>query len=461
MIRILLIGAFFLAGASYGQQGRPVISAPDSTYTGLLPRAIGKIDRTYEKMTASSSKKAKKALRRLQKIEDKIASKFKTGDSAYIISQYETFQKRLDGVMGNSAGQSALSGYIPSLDSIQTSLKFLKQPENIIASVHGMETTFGELTNIKEFVRQRQLQLKEQLEQLGMIKELKAFNKEVYYYQQQVTELKQLLKQPDKLAQKLVSLARSQKGFTEFFSSNSILSRLFPMPSGYGTAQALQGLQARTNVQSQISQQLGMAANTDPQQFFTQQLSRAQSELNALKNKINELGGNNSDMIIPDFKPNTQRTKTFWQRIEYGLNIQSQRPNGLLPVTSDIAFTAGYKFTDNIVSGIGGGVKVGWGKDIGHLKISGQGVSLRSYIDMKIKSDFWITGGYEYNYLDEFKKIDALKDITAWQNSGLIGVTKKYSIGKRKGSLQLLWDFLSYKQVPHAQPLKFRIGYVF
>jgi hypothetical protein len=76
---------------------------------------------------------------------------------------------------------------------------------------------------------------------------------------------------------------------------------------------------------------------------------------------------------------------------------------------------------------------------------------LRSYLDIKIKGSIWISGGYEENYQHEFTKIDQLKDVNAWQKSGLIGLTKKYNIGKKKGNLQLLWDFLSYSQCQEHQ----------
>jgi hypothetical protein len=51
-----------------------------------------------------------------------------------------------------------------------------------------------------------------------------------------------------------------------------------------------------------------------------------------------------------------------------------------------------------------------------------------------------------------------------WTRSGLIGLSKTVSMKSRvfkKAQLQLLWDFLSYQQVPQTQPLVFRIGYTF
>jgi prefoldin subunit 5 len=289
-----------------------------------------------------------------------------------------------------------------------------------------------------------------------LVTELKSFSKEAYYYKAQVEEYKALLKDPDKMEEKAMGILRNSAAFKDFMAKNSMLSSLFPTPGNYGTAPALQGLQTRTAVQQQLSAQIGGAGG---QQYLQQQVQAAQAQLNALKDKINKLGGGSGDLEMPDFKPNNQKTKSFLQRIEYGLNIQSQKTNALLPVTSDIALTAGYKLNDKSVIGIGAGYKLGWGKNISNIHLSSQGLSLRSYADIKLKGSIWISGGYEYNYQHEFEKIDQLKDLDAWQKSGLLGLTKKYKIGKKNGNMQLLWDFLSYSQVPRTTALKFRVGY--
>jgi hypothetical protein len=77
-----------------------------------------------------------------------------------------------------------------------------------------------------------------------------------------------------------------------------------------------------------------------------------------------------------------------------------------------------------------------------------------------MKGSIWISGGYEFDYQHEFEKIDELKNVNAWQKSGLIGLTKKYKVGKKNGNMQLLWDFMSYSQVPRTTALKFRVGYL-
>jgi hypothetical protein len=102
---------------------------------------------------------------------------------------------------------------------------------------------------------------------------------------------------------------------------------------------------------------------------------------------------------------------------------------------------------------------MGWGKDVSHISLSSQGIGLRSYVDIKLKGSIWITGGYEQNYMQGFDKIPLLNDYSKWQQSGLLGLSKKYKVGKKTGNMQLLWDFLSYEQTPQTQALKFRVGY--
>jgi hypothetical protein len=110
--------------------------------------------------------------------------------------------------------------------------------------------------------------------------------------------------------------------------------------------------------------------------------------------------------------------------------------------------------------GIGAAYRLGWGNDWNDIKLSHQGVGLRSYLDWKIKGSFYFSGGYEQNYRAMIHSIAQLQNYSAWQTSGLIGVSKKYSINKRfKGEMKFLWDFMSYQQVPKAQPILFRLGY--
>jgi hypothetical protein len=173
-------------------------------------------------------------------------------------------------------------------------------------------------------------------------------------------------------------------------------------------------------------------------------------------------------MDMPDFKPNNQKTKSFWKRLEYGTNLQTQKSNNFFPTTSDIGLSVGYKLSDKSIIGIGGSYKVGWGKDIRNIAISSEGAGLRSFLDVKLKGSFFASGGYEYNYQPLTVSETITPDIAAqgdkWQQSGLVGISKIISLKSKtfkKTKAQLLWDFLSYQQQPRTQAVKFRVGYSF
>ena len=199
------------------------------------------------------------------------------------------------------------------------------------------------------------------------------------------------------------------------------------------------------------------------QQMLIQNVQAAQTELGKLKDKIRKVGGNGSDMEIPDFKPNQQKTKTFLQRLEFGSNYQFAKPNGYIPTTADIALSVGYKLNDKSIIGIGGSYKMGLGS-IQHLSITHQGIGFRSFVDWKLKKQFFVSGGFEMNYNAQFKNIQQLKGYSCWQQGGLIGLTKKMKIKMKmfKGTnLQLLYDVLARQHTPVSQSVLFRVGYQF
>jgi len=336
----------------------------------------------------------------------------------------------------------------------------LPQINEVTKQITQLQAQLHTAADIKQFIALRQAEWKERLAKLGMTKELDALKKQTYYYQQQIREYKELLNNPDKLTERALSLAATLPAFQDFMAQNSQLAQLFRVPSAsnIGSGVPIPGLQTQAQVQQQILQQLGTITN--PSQYMQQQIGEAQGMLDKLKDKVNTLGGGADELDMPEgFKPNNQKTKRFWQRIELGMNIQSQRSNNILPVTSDLALSMGYKLSDKCIVGIGASYKMGWGKGFNDISITHEGIGLRSFVDIKLKGSIWITGGYEQNYMQGFEKIPALDDYSKWQQSGLIGISKKYKIAKKGGSLQLLYDMLHNKHVPVTNPVLFRIGY--
>jgi hypothetical protein len=211
-------------------------------------------------------------------------------------------------------------------------------------------------------------------------------------------------------------------------------------------------------IQSQVS-----ASGPDGAAALQSNLQSAESQLDGYKDKLSKLGQGNNTVDMPDFKPNDQKTKTFWKRLEYGFNFQTTHNNYYFPTVTDFGLSLGYRLGHSNVVGVGASYKVGWGNGIQHIAVTSQGAGLRSFLEIKLKKTWSATGGFEYNYTTPFSSFQDLRAIERWTKSGLLGISKQVSMkGKffKQTKLQLLWDFLSYQQVPKTQPLIFRIGYV-
>jgi hypothetical protein len=232
-----------------------------------------------------------------------------------------------------------------------------------LSKADALKMQLQKAESIKQFLKERKEMLLQQAEKFGLVKQLKSINKQVYYYSQQIAEYKAILNDPKKIEKKALEILAKTKLFKDFMRKNSMLASLFRMPGDPNdpTAQAsLAGLQTRAQVNNLIQTQIA-AGGPNAQQQFQQNLQAAQSQLSQLKDKVMKYGGGSSDMEMPEgFKPNNQKTKSFWQRIELGTNLQNQKSNGFLPTTSDLGISIGFKPNDKSIIGIGSSFKMGW-----------------------------------------------------------------------------------------------------
>ena len=467
----LLIVIVLLAGKiSFSQ------SKIDSLLNKMDPQKFAEgIGKKAAKLEDKIVAKSQRTLPKLQKQEEKIYRRMLDAkDSAQarvalveIDNKYKTLQDKLK----SSAIASVAKQYIPHMDTISMALKFFDQNGiggNIkiaLVKTMSLQDKFQQAEEIKKFIRERRQQLKEQLEKLGLVKQLKRFNKQAYYYAAQLKEYKEILKDSRRRERKAIELLAKTKLFQDFMRKNSMLASLFRMPGDPTDPMyiaSLAGLQTRVQVNNLIQQQI-VAGGRNAQAQFQNNMQQAESQLQQLKNKITQGGDGSSDDIMPEgFKPNDQKTKSFLKRLEYGVNIQSQRATNFFPVSSDIGLSLGYKLNDKSVIGIGASYKMGWGRGWNNIRFTQEGAGLRSYMDWKLKGSFWVSGGYEMNYKTVFNSIAQLQGFNAWSESGLIGLSKVIDVKSKffkKTKLQMLWDFFSYQQIPKTQPILFRIGY--
>lgn len=468
---ILLLLAFCCLVCCY-KTGVSQDSTSWSKAINFPDRLLDRLDGKARNLTLALSKQTEKYLVRLASQERKLKRRLWKKDSSAAKQIFGDVDARYTAMQNMSTDGQQI--YSSRVDSMQTALRFLdhnnltgqsaaykQKLKSALGNYSKLQQQLNYTDAIKKQLKERQQYLKLQLERVGLIKEFTKFQKDIYHYRAQVNEYKRLWENPSKLEARLLQLARKIPAFKDFFSKHSALASMFRLPGSTASAPGtpIPGLQTRASVQQLMVARFG--TGPDVSRAVQQNIQIAQAQIDQLKNRVGQLGGGSSDMDMPEFKPNSQKTKSFWKRVELGANVQSVKSNRFFPVTSDLAFSAGYKLNDKSIIGVGASYKLGWGESIRKITITHEGLGFRSFIEVKLKGSFWVMGGGELNYRNRFYDFEILRDYSSWQKSALIGLSKRYQINaKFKGNVQLLFDALHAQQIPRTQPVLFRVGYL-
>lgn len=466
------------------------LAAQSNLLSALPTKTITALTKKYKKLEQKITKETENYITSLEKQEKKLQKQLATKDSIkakeQLANMQEHYQKLRNRLNKAAIDLKPTNEYLPQLDSISTAALFLQKNNLNSADLKELNTSLMQLQSklqagaeIKRLMKSRKDLLRQQLKDAGVTKQLDALSKETYYYKQQLNEFKALLKDKDKAKQKLLAFAKENSSFKEFMKKNVFLGKLFgEMGANNGGSNMSVGLQTRNQIMNQLNAQYGannplVNGNIGQGNFLEEQLKKAKKDFNKIKDKVKGEGTELSDADMPNFKPNTQKGKSFLKRLEFGMNVQSAKQNNILPTTTDIAITAGYKLNDKSVIGIGAAYKLGWGNGWQDIRLSNQGLGLRTYADVKLfpnakekglgrmVKNIWISGGYEWNYLPDLqgKTIAFSYNNTLWQEAGLLGLSKKYTKGKKKAQVQLLYNFLYNKTIPQQTPILCRVGW--
>jgi hypothetical protein len=482
-ILVCLSGALIcLICCSYGQ-----VDSAAMMLAKFPNRIFVRINNKASSLDNALTKQTEKYLQRLARKEKKIQDHLYKLDSNAAKNLFNGTQSKyaaLENSMTNtvSSNGAPLTGeYLPYVDSLKSSISFAQKNPALLnvspkvqaqinaslAQFNQLQYNFTNADQVKAYIQQRKQAFKDQLQQYmqnsSMKKYLDQYNQQVYYYSQQVREYKEALNDPDLMLQKALVILNKIPAFTHFIQQNGQLAGLFGIPNDYGTAEGLVGLQTRDQVQQLMNGQIS-AGGAGGMAAFQSNLETAHDQLDQFKDKLAKLGGGSGDIDMPDFKPNNQKTKSLMQRLELGVNLQTTRANGYFPSTTNFGISLGYKISNKSTIGIGGSYNMGWGTNINHIHFTSQGMSIRSFIDVQIKKNIYISGGFEENYVTPFTSLAQLQTMSMWQRSGLIGLSKMVSLPGnvvKKTKVSILWDFLSYYQIPPSQAFVFRVGYNF
>lgn len=463
---------------THAQESQP--SVYDRAYRlpgNLLDGLTGRVNKMQQNILQQTEKYCRQLARREKALKKKLARKDSTAANNIFgntDSIYHQLSNRIQEAADNNLNAFSNS-YSPRLDSLTTAVQFLdkngvigqsaqsaQQVKELLTKYKELQGTFNNTEAIQKLLAERQQMLQQQLQQ-WKLPGLQQLRKHIYYYQAQMEAYRQLWENPAVLEQKLTSLLCKIPQFRQFFDQFSGLGAVFQLPgnanpistnSSLQTREALnQFLQANNsgnlNLQAQLQNNLPSPAA---------QLTNAQSLLPSLQEGIK------AGQEMPGFKPNHQKTRSFLKRIELGTNIQTTKSNYFFPATSDIALSAGYRLNDKSIIGIGAGGKIGWGSSWNNIHITGQGISLRSFLDYKIKGNWWLSGGWEYHYQQPVASVRELQKIDSWKQSGLLGLSKIIPVKMKtfkKYRIQAFYDFLYQHKLPVTEPFKFRIGYAF
>jgi hypothetical protein len=483
-LALCLAAALCLAvKATHAQNGDSTLDKLTNFPSKLFSRINGQASTLNQQLTRQTEKYLQRMARRearlraqLYKTDSAKAAALYPGDPqqqyAALIQKFKQDSSRMFTSMGPE--------YLPHVDSLNSMLKFLGSNSSLLnssptqlAAIQSAQAQFQQLQAklqqadaIKQFIQARKAQIQQCLSQYtqvpgGVSSALQGYNKEAYYYAEQIREYRQMLNDPDKMIQTALGLLEKLPAFSSFMKQNGFLAGLFGVPAGYDNPDGLSGFQTRDQVMAMIQSQVGQGGNSGAA-AIQNSLNTAQQDINNLHNKLGNLGGGSGDMDMPNFKPNDQRTKTFLQRLDYGTYFQTTPATTYYPSYSDLGLTLAYKLGHFNSIGLGASYKLGWGRPIQHIAFSSQGVGLRSYIDIHLKKSFSLTGGYELNYLTPFSGFRDIRQLSRWTPSGLIGVSKTVSMKStvfKNTTVSLLLDFLSFEQTPQTQPLVFRVGY--
>jgi hypothetical protein len=380
-------------------------------------------------------------------------------------------------------GQQSLSGYRAKYneyrDKLNTSLRYLQEQQQRAGQVKDqVSTTIKKMQELEDdvedsealiqFIRERKQQLiAAATKHLGRNRYMDKISREAYYYAETIRNYQELFSEPGRFENTAKELLKKIPGFRDFMEENSGISALLASnPVAATNSGNVNGRYAALGYQSNaaIVQSLQQRNYSGPgiEQLLETNAAALNDPIQQLKNSIPG-SGNTGDM--PAFKPNDMRSKTLMQRLELGTNLQFGRSNRYLPGTADIGMQLAYKLNTRSSAGIGAGCKVGLGNGIQDIKFSFGGINVRSFLDWKLKGNFYMNGGFEYNYNYLFRSYSHSSPgvITndPWKPAALVGINKKYKLGKVNGNMMLLYDLLAKRQMPETQRLVFRFGYSF
>jgi hypothetical protein len=495
-LTILLLTLTTLAATSYAQDS--LIHTITEVPIKFLKQTNDKIDKYTSRITS----KTEKTLTKLVKYENKIRALLERASPQTAQQLFGngklTFASMLQKIQeGKSLVENTRMRYESYNDKLITNIKFIETQQNQLDNkyikplknakekIEALEKDVAETETAEKLIKERKKELlTEAYKVLGKSKYFNKINKESFYYVETLKNYKEIFSEPGKAEKVAFEILDKIPAVKDFVQNNSMLASLFGSPSSGGANMAsLAGLQTRASVNSLIQGRIA-AGGPNASALVSANIQQAQAELGKLKDKLMKAGGNlnssssgEAEDEFASFRKQNVKSKTFKQRLELGTDFQFGRPNRVVASQANIAVSLGFKISDSKTFGVSICYKLNYGS-IDNFYLQHGGIGIRSYLDWKLKKQFFLSSGFELNYNQNFKNFSQV--FTGYkqqglgnplQSSALVGISKKIkfpssNIGKKAGlvkgtKISVLYDFLYNSHVVASPAVVFRVGYNF
>jgi len=479
-VYITILFFFFLYAPANGQEENNVVYQ-GKRYIDINIKSLTKLNDRVEKQQ-------KRLLHKLKNKEKKFANRLRRRDSIAFVS-YQRQSLTFDSIAylrkndSNAAYKRSSWRSNASVDSLRTITSFInkKDPEfNKDAGVNEYNQQFNDIkneANYNDYINNLISQHTQALKSLGKGNiGLKGIEKQVFYAKAKMKVFKDISDEPSKAEDLALEALQGQQGFEQSLQQSDPNSMASLAAKG-ATAADLEkmGYQTKQQVTKALQQKYGnnlggLKENVGKQiKDYQDQLKKIQNTKNTVKQTKTSLSKFKS-FNRPEFKVNPMRGLPLWRRIEKQLNWQTSRATlDGKPALFQVSAMAGFKHTPKLSYGIGIATSIGLGQNWNNVKLSFEGVGLRTYANWQLIYGIGAYAGYERMYKQAAfidnkstaqETLPTLHEKRLYSESVLLGLTKSYSINdKWNGSMQVLYD-VWWKEKGLRSPIVIRIASV-
>jgi len=456
MMRLFLI--LFLVTSTAQAQEESEVLYQGKRYLDLNIRSINKLNERDQKLQ-------QRLLNKLARKEHHYLQQLKRKDSvAYAnLQQHGSSYDSIRTLAKNGISEKQKGFSNSSIDSLQRIAAFLQNKSNVTGKIKTSEYT-GQLQSAGQqssynhyiwgLIEQRANNLKNTAK-AGH--QLTGMNKQLFYARKKMKVFKDISSEPSKAEDLALETLQGEQGFDQCLHPNNPNSMASLAAKGASVSDLEKmGYPTKRQLTASLQQKFGNGLG-GMQQKMGSQMQGYMSEVKKLQTARNAALQTKTSLSAlrkpkkPEFKINPMRGLPFAQRMEKQFNWQTSRSTlDGKPAMLQASVMAGFKHTPRLSYGIGIATSIGLGQNWNNLKLSFQGLGLRTYVSWQLIYGIGLYAGYERMYkqaafLDTKQASNELIPTThntrSYNESILAGLTKTYNINNKwNGSIQILYD---------------------